>query len=485
MTRTRKVAAIVLAAGRSQRFRGSHAKVLHPLLGRPILMHVLETLREVHRTRRLSQVVVVVPPGGDVERVVSAQRFPFPVTFAVQKDARGTGAAAQVGLRKLTAVGDDSDVLVLAGDMPLVRATSLLALVDARRESGAAGALLSAVAEEPPPYGRIVRNGDRVVEIVEAKDATEEQLRIREVNLATYAFDRGALGTALPRLRADNAQAERYLTDAVAELVKDGLPVTSVEGDVEEVLGTNTRGDFAAIARLLRERVVRELMDGGVTVIDPATTYVDAGVDVGADTVLRPNTFLEGRTSVGSGCDIGPNVRLVDTSVGDGATVTFAVALGTKIGPDAEVGPFASLRPGTNLRRGAKAGTFVEMKAADVGEETKVPHLAYMGDVRIGKGSNIGAGSITGNYNPFELAPDGSTKHRTTIGDDVYVGSDTTFVAPVRVGDGSQTGAGSVVTRNVKAGELVFGVPARSRGPAKKRAAKGTKKRGNRKGKTS
>ena len=480
MTRAPKLTAIVLAAGRSKRFKGAQPKVLHPLAGRPIVLHVLETLREVHRTRRLSEVVVVVPPGKDVERALSAERFAFPVAFATQRDAGGTGAATHIGLRKLSVTDEEADVLVLAGDMPLVRASSLLALVDARRESGAAGALLSAMADEPPPYGRIVRNGTRIVGIVEAKDATDEQLRIREVNLATYAFERGALGKALPRLRADNAQRERYLTDAVGELVKGGLPVTNVEGEIEEVLGTNTRADFAAVARLVRTRVVDDLMSSGVTVVDPDTTYVDAGVVVGADTVLLPNTYLEGRTTIGSGCEIGPSVRLVDTTVGDGATVTFAVAVGTRVGPDAEVGPFASLRPGTILRRGAKAGTFVEMKEADVGEESKVPHLSYMGDVRIGERSNIGAGTITCNYNPFELAPDGSTKHRTTIGDDVYISSDTMLVAPVRLGDRSQTGAGSVVTRNVKADEMVYGVPAASRGRARKRVTKKSKRTGKR-----
>jgi bifunctional UDP-N-acetylglucosamine pyrophosphorylase/glucosamine-1-phosphate N-acetyltransferase len=464
-----RTGAIVLAAGRSKRFRGAQPKVLHPLAGRPILVHVLDTLRAVHRTTRLSSVCVVVPPGGAVERALDALKLPFAVTFAVQKDAGGTGAAAGIGLRKL---GSADDVIVLAGDMPLVRADSLAAMVRALRDDDAAGVLLSATTERPLPYGRVVRSGAGIQRIVEAKDATEAELAIRELNLSAYAFRRDALAAALPKLRTDNAQGERYLTDVIGELASAGERVTGVHGEIDEALGTNTRADFACVSSVVRGRIIGDLMDAGVTVIDPDTTYVDAGVRVGPDTVLRPNTSLEGDTTVGSGCEIGPFVRLVDTSVADGAEITFAVAVASRIGAGAEVGPFASLRKGTILRKGAKVGTFVETKQADIAEDAKVPHLSYMGDVKIGPRTNVGAGSITGNYNPFELAPDGSTKHRTTIGADAYIGSDTTFVAPVRLGDGAQTGAGSVVTRNVKAGELVYGVPARRAGAAKKRASK-------------
>jgi bifunctional UDP-N-acetylglucosamine pyrophosphorylase/glucosamine-1-phosphate N-acetyltransferase len=465
----RKTGAIVLAAGRSKRFRGARPKVLHPLAGRPILVHVLETLRQVHRTTRLSSVCVVVPPGGAVEHALAGTKLPFPITFATQRDPGGTGAATAIGLRKL---GPGDDVIVLAGDMPLVRADSLVAMIGTLRADEASGVLLSATTDRALPYGRIVRSALGIERIVETKDATTAELAIRELNLSTYAFRRDALAAALPRLRAGNAQGERYLTDVIAEIIAAGGRVAGVSGDVEEALGTNTRSDFAHVARVVRGRIVDELMESGVTVVDPDTTYVDAGVRVGPDTVLLPNTSLEGATTVGEGCEIGPFVRLVDTSVGAGAGVTFAVAVGSRIGPGAEVGPFTSLRAGTVLRKGAKAGTFVEMKQADVGEEAKVPHLSYMGDVRIGPRTNIGAGTITANYNPFELAPDGSTKHRTTIGADAYVSSDTVLVAPVRLGDGAQTGAGSVVTRNVKSGELVYGVPASRAGPAKKRASK-------------
>jgi len=466
-----KLAAVVLAAGQSKRFRGTSPKVLYPLCGRPTLVHVLETLREVHRTTPIKTVSIVVPPGKQVEAALAGAKYPFAIAFAVQRNPQGTGDAAQVGLKK---VGDAGEVLVLAADMPLVRASSMVALVKTRREAGAAGALLTADSPQPPAYGRIVRSEGWITGIVEARDATPEQLAIREINLCTYAFDRASLTKALPRVGANNAQKERYLTDVVAELVAAGHHLTGVQGDLEEVLGTNTRGELAAVSRVMRGRIVDDLMAAGVTVVDPDTTYVDAGVVVGADTILRPNTYLEGATKIGEGCDIGPTTRLVDTTVGDGAAVTFAVAREARIGPQATVGPFASLRPGTVLARGAKAGTFAEMKNARIGEDAKVPHFSYLGDVTVGRRSNIAAGTITSNY-------DGTNKHETKIGDDVFIGSDSILVAPVRVGPGAYTGAGSVVTRDVGAGELVYGVPAtprKSRGRKKKPVKRPSKKKG-------
>jgi bifunctional UDP-N-acetylglucosamine pyrophosphorylase/glucosamine-1-phosphate N-acetyltransferase len=422
---------------------------LYPLAGRPILLHVLDALRALHASARLSSVCIVVPPGKHIERALAGTKFPFPLVFAVQREPRGTGDATKIALRKL---GRADEVVVCAADMPLVSADSLERLVLARRDAGVAAAVLTAI-DGPAAYGRIVRTEGWITGIVEARDATPDQLEIREVNTCTYAFSREALGRLLPKLRRDNAQGEYYLTDGVAELVNSGEAVTSVQAEADEVVGTNTRGEFAQVARLTRQRIIADLMDEGVTVIDPDTTYVDAGVRCGADTVLLPNTFLEGATTIGSGCEIGPNVRLVDTTVQDGATVTFAVAREAKIGPGASVGPFASLRPGTVLSRNAKAGTFSEMKNARIGEGSKVPHFSYLGDVTVGRGSNVGAGTITCNY-------DGKDKHATTIGDEAFIGSDTILVAPVRVGSRAYTGAGSVVTRDVRSGELVYGVPA-------------------------
>jgi len=461
------LSAIVLAGGRSTRFRGTAPKVLHPLVGRPIVGHVLETLRALHRKTRLREVCVVVPPGRQIEKALAGEKFPFKLSFAVQKTAGGTGDAARIGLRKL---GPAGEVLVCSGDVPLVRAETLVSLVQTRRQSEAAAGVLTAVLPEPGQLGRVLRTEGWITGVVEVWDATPEQLEIREINTCIYVFEREALGRVLPRIRADNAKKELYLTDVVGELVGAGDHLVGVEGGPDEVLGTNTRGEFAAVARIARARAVETLMDVGVTVLDPDTTYVDVGVKVGPDTVLRPNTYLEGSTAIGAGCEIGPNVHLVDTSVGDGAVVTFAVAREAKIGPQCSVGPFASLRPGTVLQRGAKAGTFAEMKNARIGEGSKVPHFSYLGDVTVGRGSNIGAGTITCNY-------DGKDKHPTVIGDEVFIGSDSILVAPVRVGRGAYTGAGSVVTRDVRPGELVYGVPAAPRKRAAKRSKAGTAKK--------
>jgi bifunctional UDP-N-acetylglucosamine pyrophosphorylase/glucosamine-1-phosphate N-acetyltransferase len=456
-TRSAWLSAVVLAAGRSKRFRGARPKVLQPLVGRPIVTHVLETLRELHGSIRLRQVCLVVPPGKAIEGALADAKLPFKVVYAVQRDPKGTGDATRVALRKLDAA---ADVLVCAADMPLLRAESLAGLVRARRQTEAAVAVLTAV-DGPASYGRILRTGDWITGVVEVRDATPEQLAIREVNTCTYAFRRDALERVLPKLGRDNAQGEYYLTDAVGEMVRAGDELTSVEADPDEVVGANTRGEFAQLARLARERIVADLMDAGVTVIDPETTYVDAGVRCGPDTVLRPNTFLEGRTVIGANCQIGPSVRLVDTTVEDGSEVTFAVAREAKIGPGVSVGPFASLRPGTVLAKGAEVGSFAEMKNAKIGEGVKAHHFSYLGDVTVGRDSNIGAGTITCNY-------DGRSKHATTIGEETFIGSDTILVAPVRVGSRAYTGAGSVVTRNVRPGELVYGVPASSKERSKK-----------------
>jgi bifunctional UDP-N-acetylglucosamine pyrophosphorylase/glucosamine-1-phosphate N-acetyltransferase len=441
---TQRPDAIVLAAGRSKRFKGSSPKVLQPLWGRPLIAHILETLREV----KPGKVVLVVPPGKAVENALKGTRYPFEVAFAVQKEPTGTGHAARIGLRKLDRGGD---VLVLAGDAPLVRAESLKALVEVRRQAAASAAVLTAFFDDPPPYGRILRTEGAITGVVEAGDASPEQLAIKEINTCTYAFDASALAQMLPKLTTDNAQGERYLTDVIGLLVDAGHTLTSVVGHPDEVLGTNTRADLAEVMRIKRDEIVRRLMDGGVTVVDPETTYVDVGVKVGPDTVLHPNVFLYGDTRIGSGCSIGP----------------FAVLRSTRVGDGADVGPFASLRPGTKIANGAHVGTFAEMKNATIGEGAKVPHFSYLGDVTVGKRSNIAAGTITSNY-------DGKDKHPTTIGDDAFIGSDTVLVAPVRVGRGAYTGAGSVVTRDVEAGGLVYGVPARKQ--QRKRARRGRKR---------
>lgn len=308
--------------------------------------------------------------------------------------------------------------------------------------------MLTAVVEDPVGYGRVVRDGGGgVVRIVEHRDASGVERAITEVNASMYVFDQKLLARELAGLKPGNEQGEEYLTDVIGPLVGEGVAAVRVPARV--VAGVNDRVELAGAAAVLRGRLLERLMRDGVTIVDPATTYVGAQVRVGRDAVLLPGTHLEGATSIGSGAQIGPSCRLVDTAVAEGATVTFSVVVGSWIGPGAVVGPYASLRPGTRLEAGSKAGTFVEMKNARVGEGSKVPHLSYIGDTTIGRGSNIGAATVTVNY-------DGFAKHQTEIGDGVHIGSDTMLIAPIRVGDNAYTGAGSVVTQDVPDGALAI-----------------------------
>jgi bifunctional UDP-N-acetylglucosamine pyrophosphorylase / glucosamine-1-phosphate N-acetyltransferase len=426
---------VVLAAGEGKRFRSALPKPLHPVAGRPLLWHVLAAAAPLKADRT----VVVV--GNAADQVVAAvEGFDLgPVSFAVQADQRGTGDALAVAVPLLDG---DGDVMVLSGDTPLVRATLLERLLDAHRSARATATLLTCVLDDPTGYGRVLRDPDGAVTgVVEERDATPAQRRLREVSAGMYVFRRPALD-GLAELRPNNHQGEYYLPDLVPHVLAGGGRVAIAEGAEEEARGVNDRVELAEAGAVLRRRLLERLMLGGVTVTDPATTFVDADVQVGQDTVLHPLTFLEAGTRVGARCRLGPNVRLVGCAVGDDATITQAVAVESTIGRGAVVGPFASLRPGSQLAQGAKAGTFVEVKNSVVGPGSKVPHLSYVGDADIGAGVNVGAGTVFVNY-------DGVSKHRTTVGDGAFIGSDTMLVAPVTVGSGAQTAAGSTITKDV------------------------------------
>jgi bifunctional UDP-N-acetylglucosamine pyrophosphorylase/glucosamine-1-phosphate N-acetyltransferase len=452
----RPLAAVVLAAGEGTRMRSATPKVLHPLCGRPMILHVLDRLVELP----LARIVIVVGHGAErVTKTVQEQlATETPVEFVEQRRQRGTGDAASVGL---TGSGFDldgeDDVLVLTGDTPLLRAETLALLATEHRLADAAATVLTAELDDPTGYGRIVRDGRGAVDrIVEEPDANEAERTITEVNSSIYCFRRGLLAPALRRLDPENAQGEYYLTDVIGVLRATGhVVVGSPADDSTEILGVNDRAQLAAAEALLRQRINRRWMRDGVAMADPDRTYVDAAVELEPEVQLLPGTMLEGRTVVGAGSVIGPHSQLVDTIVGDRATVTWTVAREAEIGDDATIGPFVSLRPGTRVGAGAHLGTFVETKNADIGEGAKAGHLAYLGDVEIGADANVGAGTITANF-------DGRSKHRTKVGRDVRLGSNTVLVAPVEVGDGAYTGAGAVVSRDVPPGALAKGVPARN-----------------------
>jgi bifunctional UDP-N-acetylglucosamine pyrophosphorylase / glucosamine-1-phosphate N-acetyltransferase len=447
----RPLGAVVLAAGLGTRMRSVHAKVLHHLAGRPLVRWPLEALAPLAPAR----VALVVGHQADAVRAAAQgagagrPAAPADLRIAVQAEQRGTGHAVVCAASAFA--GFSGDVLILYGDVPLIRTATLEALLAAHRAAAADLTLVTMHFADPKGYGRILRDaGGRVLGIVEERDATPDQRAITEVNPGLYAVRAEPLFRLLGELRPNNVQGELYLTDLVALAVARGLRVASVQtGTPDEVAGVNSRADLARMEAVVRRETVERWMAAGVTFEDPATAYVGPEVVIGADTVIGPNVQLRGRTRVGEGCRIDGTAFLADTSVGDRAHLLFAVvADGAEIGADARIGPFARLRPGTRLAAQVHVGNFVETKNAVLGEGTKANHLTYLGDCEIGAQTNVGAGTITCNY-------DGFRKHRTTVGARVQIGSDTQLVAPVRVGDDAYVGAGTTVTRDVPPGTLV------------------------------
>jgi bifunctional UDP-N-acetylglucosamine pyrophosphorylase / glucosamine-1-phosphate N-acetyltransferase len=436
---TPPLAVIILAAGLGTRMKSDLPKVLHPVCGRPMLAYVLDAAHDLAPAR------IVVVTGEDQDEV--AALLPQGCERAVQHQRLGTGDAVRTGMEPLAAF--EGDVMVLYADVPLVDAPFVHDLLASYRGEDCVATLTTVVTDDPAAYGRIVRDpAGRVARIVEFKDASREERLLREINVGAYVFAAAALRASLERLQGDNAQGELYLTDVIGLLLAGGDVVGSFVADDPEVcLGVNSRVELAVINAAMRRRLLERLMLEGVTVEDPETTYVDWGVEVGRDTVLRPHTHLLGRTTVGAAGDIGPSAYLKNAFIGDGARVVASYCYDCVVGSGCSIGPFAYIRPNTVLAEGAKAGTFVEIKNSRVGERSKVPHLSYVGDALVGRDTNIGAGNITANYDGFE-------KHPTTIGNGVKTGSDTTFVAPVDVGDGAFTAAGSVITRDIPPGGL-------------------------------
>jgi bifunctional UDP-N-acetylglucosamine pyrophosphorylase/glucosamine-1-phosphate N-acetyltransferase len=408
-------------------------KVAHLAAGHPLVAHV------INAAGRLEPASTVVVVGHGAEQVRSI--LPEGVTETLQEEQLGTGHATQVGLDALSAVDPDDIITVLYGDTPLLTPLLLAELADLADDEK--GRLISSLVEDPTGYGRVIRDRHGgVTGIVEHRDCTPEQLEIKEVNAGIYAIRAGRLVHALKQLTNDNSQGEYYLTDVVGILVAEGDILTAVEASPQEVMGINSQDQLAEARKELRRRVNQGLMESGVEIVDPDRTYIDETVQVSPGARIYPGTHLEGVTSVGAGSQVGPDVFAVDSTIGENATVWYAVLRSSEVGDDCVVGPYASLRPGSVLREGSKVGTFVETKNTTLGEGAKAPHQAYLGDATVGARANIGAGVITVNY-------DGVKKSKTEIGEDAFVGSDTMLVAPVRIGDRASTGAGSVITRDV------------------------------------
>lgn len=441
------LAVVVLAAGQGTRMKSSRPKVLHSLAGRSLIGHVLATAGE------LSPGYVVAVVRHEREAVVATVTELMPHAVIVdQDDIPGTGRAVELALAALP-TDFAGDVVVVSGDVPLLDAPTLVSLIESHRAASAAATLLSAMMDDATGYGRVVRAGDGALDrIVEQKDASEAELAITEVNSGTYVFRVGPLREQLARVTTNNAQNEKYLTDVIGLLRSAGAPVAAMPvSDGWMVAGVNDRVQLAEAARRMNQLIVRKWQLEGVTIQDPATTWIDADVTLAEDVEILPGTQLKGATLVQAGATVGPDTTLVDTEVGAGATVKRTDATLAVIGANASVGPFAYLRPGTYLGADGKIGTFVETKNSTIGAGSKVPHLSYIGDTEIGEHTNIGAGAITANYDDLE-------KHRTHIGSHVHSGSHNVFVAPVTVGDGAKTGAGTVVRKDVPPGALAITV---------------------------
>ncbi len=441
------LAVVVLAAGEGTRMKSAKPKVMHEIAGLPLLGHALATASSLGAAH-------VIPVIRYKKELISEYiRAFYPgVTIAEQDDVPGTGRAVECALDSLPADFNGA-VIVTSGDVPLLDVATLESLLDAHLAGGYSATILTAIVEDPAGYGRIIRSNDgKFIEIIEDRDADSEQLEIREVNAGVYVFDAVQLRSALAKVGSHNAQGEKYLTDAAAELLHQKLKVQALAvSDNWLVAGINDRVQLSEVAAELNARICEAWQVAGVTIQDPASTWIDITVELGTDVTLLPGTHLKGITSIGAGSTIGPEVFMVDTTVGENASVVKAHATGSKIGDGATVGPFAYLRPGTDLGADGKIGTFVETKNAKIGAGSKVPHLSYVGDATIGEGSNIGAGTIFANY-------DGVKKHASVIGSHVRTGSHNVFVAPITIGDGAYTAAGTVVRKDVEAGDLAMNV---------------------------
>ncbi len=441
-----KITVVLLAAGQGTRMKSDLPKMLHPICGQPMLFHALEAAKAAST----EQPVVVIGHGADeVRKAIGAA-----ARCVVQVEQLGTGHAVLQAEAELK--GKTDYIVVTYGDMPLLRAETLQKMVEAQKANSGPLTMLTVIHDQPRGFGRIVRKLDgTVAAIVEEYVATPEQLAIKELNVGAYCFKADWLWEALHRIQV-SPKGEYYLTDTVELAVRDNLPVQAiVMDDFVETIGVNTRVHLAEAEAAMRKRINERHLLAGVTLIDPASTYIEAGVSLGQDTVIWPNTYLFGTTSIGRNCQIGPNSHLRDTKIGNGCKLLMAVTEGAVLEDNVEIGPFARLRKGAYLSKGVHMGNFGEVKDSMLGPGVKMGHFSYIGNATIGSETNIGAGTITCNY-------DGEKKHATVIGEQVFIGSDTMLVAPVTLGDGARTGAGAIVTKDVAADTLVVGVPARA-----------------------
>jgi bifunctional UDP-N-acetylglucosamine pyrophosphorylase/glucosamine-1-phosphate N-acetyltransferase len=433
---------IILAAGKGTRMKSELPKVLHRISGKPMIQHVLDAAKNIGAVRQ----IVVAGFGAElVKETLGSQ-----AEYVVQTEQLGTGHAVMTAKDALADF--DGTIMVLCGDTPLLTSALLKNLYSAHKKSQAKASVLTAVIPDPLGYGRVITTPTgHVIKIVEQKDASPEELLVNEINTGIYCFEKNALLSTLDEIKPNNAQGEYYLTDAVGILTNKGIEVIAIQtDDISETMGVNSRVHLAEAEKILKRRKLVELMESGVTIIDPDSVFVDADVVIGKDTVIYPFTMIEGQTKIGSKCEIGPNTRLQNVTLGDHVVIHFSYAHNCRVDDDVNIGPYVHLRPDANLAKGVKVGNFVEVKNSSVGKGSKIPHLSYIGDTDMGEEVNIGSGTITVNY-------DGMHKHRTTIKSHAFVGCNTNLVAPVTIEEGAYIAAGSTITKNVPEGALGVG----------------------------
>ena len=432
--------ALILAAGQGKRIKSDIPKVLHKVCGKEMVNHVIDNMRKAC----IQDVNVIVGKGAELVKEGTKSRD---VSYSLQEEQLGTGHAVKCAKSFLE--GKDGVVAIFAGDAPLTKVETIERLMNEHIEKNNSATLLSAFVDDPTGYGRVIRNGDEVVKIVEHKDCNEEELKVNEMNAAMYCFDIKELLSSLDKLSNNNSQGEYYLTDVIGILKEAGKRVGAVVADYEDTIGVNSRAQLAEAEEILRSRINNMHLENGVTLIDPKTTYIGTDVEIGKDTIIYPNNIIEGKTVIKENCTILQNCRIKDSIIESGVEVQASVVLESKIGENTTVGPFAYIRPETSIGNNARIGDFVEIKKSTIGNGTKVSHLTYIGDAEVGSGCNFGCGTVVVNY-------DGKEKHKTVIGDNSFIGCNTNLVSPVRVGDNTYIAAGSTITSEVKEGDLAI-----------------------------
>ena len=436
---------ITLAAGKGTRMKSELPKVLHKVAGKSMVQHVVDTAENLNPKQNF---VIVGYKGEKVKAETEGN-----LEFVEQKKQLGTGHAVQQVADQLK--NFTGNVLVLYGDTPLLTESTLKELIAKHNDKEAAITVLTTKVDNPTGYGRIIRDDDKIVKIVEEDDTNQKEAKIKEINTGICIFDSQLLVESLAKLDNDNAQGEYYLTDVVKILAEQNKLVTGLMTDnQQETIGVNTRRHLAKANQILRDRICNYHLDNGVTIIDPTNTYIDAEVEIGQDSIIHPFSFIQGESLLEEKVVIGPQSKIVDSQIGSGTEIKNSWVIGSQIGADSSVGPYAYIRPGTKTGKNVKIGDFVEVKQSNIEQDSKVPHLSYIGDAKIGNDTNIGAGTITANY-------DGINKYQTIIGDNVFIGSDSTLIAPIEIGDNAITGAGAVVNKDVKKEQTVVGIPAK------------------------